>query len=195
MCSLRHPKNCRYFEKYKRCKFDPCAYKHDDKEKTIKEISEKIKQLSKDIKVLNDKEKESERIIEKLKQFDDIIQKRDDKIQILENKIKDSNLKIFEQAKEIELINKKLRCLKEKENKNKNMEAEFEILVKRVDDIATSSLNSEIHVENDKLGDVKNKCEKCEFIAKNEQGLKIHIKAKHTEPQKFSCLLASESVT
>ena len=114
---------------------------------------------------------------------------------MLENKIKDANLKIFEQAKEIELINKKLRCLKEKENKNKNMEAEFEILVKRVDDIATSSqgINSEIHVENDKLEDVKNKCEKCEFIAKNEQGLKIHIKAKHTEPQKFKCYICDFS--
>ena len=33
----------------------------------------------------------------------------------------------------------------------------------------------------------KNKCEKCEFVAKNEQGLKVHIKAKHTEHNKIKC--------
>ena len=116
---------------------------------------------------------------------EDITQR--EKIQILENKIKDANLKIFEQAKEIELINKKLRCLKDKENENKDLKDKFEILVKKVDDITTPSqeTNSEIKVNNDTLEDVKNKCEICDFIAKNEQGLKIHIKAKHTEPQKF----------
>ena len=87
MCSLRHPRMCRFFKEYKRCKFDPCAYKHEDKEKTIKEISEKLEQLSRNIEVLNRKEKESERMIEKLRQFDDIVQKRDEKIQILKNKI------------------------------------------------------------------------------------------------------------
>ena len=32
-----------------------------------------------------------------------------------------------------------------------------------------------------------NKCEECGFLAKNEQGLKVHKKAKHTEPKKFKC--------
>ena len=30
-------------------------------------------------------------------------------------------------------------------------------------------------------------CEKCDFIAKNEHGLKVHIKAKHTGKNKFKC--------
>ena len=39
---------------------------------------------------------------------------------------------------------------------------------------ASHETNREIHVNNDTPEDVKNKCEKCDFIAKNEQGLKIH---------------------
>ena len=144
---------------------------------------------------LNEKERESERIIEKLKQFDDMVQKKDDKIQTLENKMKDANLKIFEQSKEIDLINKKLRSLKDNDNKAKDLEVKFEILVKKVDNIITPSqgTNSEIHANNGTLEIVENKCEKCDFIAKNEQGLKIHIKAKHTEPQKFKCYICDFS--
>ena len=68
-----------------------------------------------------------------------------------------SNLKIFEQAKEIEIIIKQLGCLKDKENKNKDLEDKFEILVKKVDDITTHSqeTNSEINVNNDTLENVK----------------------------------------
>ena len=28
-CSLRHPKTCRYFRNYGRCKYSPCSYSHD----------------------------------------------------------------------------------------------------------------------------------------------------------------------
>ena len=29
-CIRRHPKECIYFRKYKRCKFDPCKYLHTE---------------------------------------------------------------------------------------------------------------------------------------------------------------------
>ena len=35
LCPLRHPKNCKFYREYKRCKFNPCAYKHEDDGKTI----------------------------------------------------------------------------------------------------------------------------------------------------------------
>ena len=31
------------------------------------------------------------------------------------------------------------------------------------------------------------KCEECDFIAKNEHGLKVHITSKHTGKNKFKC--------
>ena len=37
------------------------------------------------------------------------------------------------------------------------------------------------------------KCENCSFIAKNEQVLKVHFTAKHTQPQKFKCFVCDFS--
>ena len=31
-CKLRHPTTCKYCRKYQRCKFDPCAFKHEANE-------------------------------------------------------------------------------------------------------------------------------------------------------------------
>ena len=107
LCSLRHPKICRYYREYKRCKFNPCAYKHEDDEKTIdtlmkenKTMSEKIEQIVLDIKILTEKEKKFEDIIQKLNNFENIVIEKNEKIEKLDDKIKDTNLKTFEQGKE-----------------------------------------------------------------------------------------------
>ena len=56
MCTFRHPIICKFFEKYKRCKFDPCAYKHEDTNDSFEilkkeniAITEKLKKVIKDI--------------------------------------------------------------------------------------------------------------------------------------------------
>ena len=42
-CSLRHPKSCRYYREYGRCKYNPCAFKHKDSENDfINQKSENI---------------------------------------------------------------------------------------------------------------------------------------------------------
>ena len=83
MCSLRHPRMCRFFKEYKCCKFDPCAYKYEDNDiviKTLKEeikaVYEKMKKLSKDIELLNEKERKSEGIIVNLQNFDSMIKQK-----------------------------------------------------------------------------------------------------------------------
>ena len=72
MCSLRHPRICRFFKEYKRCKFDPCAYKHEDSDIIIRHLKEenkailvKLEKLSNDIELLNEKERDSEEMIER----------------------------------------------------------------------------------------------------------------------------------
>ena len=185
MCFLRHPKICRFFKEYKRCKFNPCAYKHEDIDnivKTLKEenkaISEKMENLSKDIELLNEKERESKGIIEKLRNFDSMMKNKNEKIEILEGKLKDTNLKISEQKKEIDIINKKLRVLKEKDTEMTVFEQKLDEIVKKVDKM--------INKEQTDKEDFK--CEKCNFIAKNEQVLKVHITSKHTQQQhRFKC--------
>ena len=188
LCSLRHPKICKFYREYKRCKFNPCAYKHEDDEKTIdilmkenKTMSEKIEQIVLDIKILTEKEKKSEDIIQKLNNFENIVREKNEKIEKLDDKIKDTNLKIFEQGKEIDMLKKKLHVLKEKEKRLTDLEVKFEELGKEVENMRVSQIvekDSEIQ---------ENKCEKCGFLAKNEQVLKVHFKAKHTEPEKFKC--------
>ena len=92
----------------------------------------------------------------------------------LEDQLKDTNLKIFEQGKEMEMLKKKFRVLKEKEKQLTDLEVNLEKLEKKVDNFKVSHI-------------VETKCKECDFVAKNELGLKVHIKAKHTEPERFKC--------
>ena len=108
---------------------DPCAYKHEDTENIIEMLQKeclaanvKIAKLIEDIDYLNAKEKESEDIIENLKQIENSMKKQNEKIQTLENKSKDTDLKIVEQNKEMDILKKKLRILKEKESKVVDLE-------------------------------------------------------------------------
>ena len=85
----------------------------------------------------------------------------------------------------VDTNNKKLRILKDKENKIIDIENKYEIFVKRVENFLVTSEETNSEKEcNDKSTP---KCEQCDFVAKNDQGLKVHIKAKHTAPQKFKC--------
>ena len=59
-CNRRHPKECIYDKKYKRCKFDPCKYLHrenniDEILKTKETIDLKIKLIDDKLEVINDK--------------------------------------------------------------------------------------------------------------------------------------------
>ena len=72
-CTRRHPRTCKFYSEFKRCKFDPCAYKHitndDDIDKLKKENQEllgKLDAIERDLKKLAEKEIESKSIIEKL---------------------------------------------------------------------------------------------------------------------------------
>ena len=51
-CRQRHPRECRYFREYSKCKFDPCKFKHilhisqnADIEKIVKDIQKCNEQL------------------------------------------------------------------------------------------------------------------------------------------------------
>jgi uncharacterized coiled-coil DUF342 family protein len=64
-------------------------------------LSEKIDKIDKELILLNDKETEVAMMIEKInemdKNFDHMIKQRDEKIENLEMKLKDTNLKAFGQ--------------------------------------------------------------------------------------------------
>ena len=107
---LRHPTTCKFYSEYKRCKFNPCAYKHSDELGDIeimknenRNLQEQIDKLNSDIKVLSEKEFESQIIIEKLNKIEEnfkiLREEKDVKIEKLEMEIKDTKFKVSEQDK------------------------------------------------------------------------------------------------
>ena len=75
LCSFRHPKVCKYYRDYRKCKFNPCMFLHVEKEndpeteklkKENKSILKQIVNLANTIDGLNNKMLQSEDIIAKL---------------------------------------------------------------------------------------------------------------------------------
>ena len=102
--------------------------------------------------------------------FDLHVKEKDERIEALENELKDTNLKVFEQDKTFSILSKKfgilreIICEKDKETVEKNPEP---LILK------SSGPESET---------VEFKCEKCDFSAKSDAALKTHIRSKH-----FTC--------
>ena len=80
-------------------------------------LNEKLCKVIEDIENLTRKEKASEGNIEKLKMLESTVMKQSEKIQNLEDKLKDTDLKVFEQTKEIDILKKKMLVLKENKSK------------------------------------------------------------------------------
>ena len=71
-CNLRHPRICKYFRDYRRCKFGEwCSFDHNIKDifenQSITEINEKLNELS---KAISEKDKLIAVLVEKLKDIE-----------------------------------------------------------------------------------------------------------------------------
>ena len=77
-CIKRHPKLCKYFENYGRCKFNPCAFKHEESSKTVNKmnINDQLSFLDNEIKKKNNE-----------------IEELSSKVSILENRLCEMNRK------------------------------------------------------------------------------------------------------
>ena len=191
-CKLRHPTICKFYSKYNRCKFDPCAFKHEESEienikKENKKLMEKIDVIEKDLKLLNEKEIESKLFIDKItlleNTFEKFIAEKEEiintlvqKVQILEDKcpsIEHENTTIF------------------KENANSNEEPSVEMredeTFRCADCDFESSSNKGLnihktrkHGENNLNETVKKNCSNCDFETNKDEDLKLHSIRKHT---------------
>ena len=108
-CRQRHPNPCKFYINYKRCKFSPCAFKHE--EVTIREDS---KDLEEDIKVISDK----------MNDLETIINEKDSQIQEMSNKISCLENKLAEQ-----LTANHVNESNENESKIKSLQARIEALI------------------------------------------------------------------
>ena len=77
-CNLRHPRKCKYYMEYNRCKFSPCAYLHVEKnEVRNNEVNEKFENI---FKILKEKDDVIEKLVERVK----ILEERNNLNDVLE---------------------------------------------------------------------------------------------------------------
>ena len=192
-CKERHPRICRYFQNYGRCKFSPCAFKHEvptnhkiSIEKDIKDLSDKIHALEEIIKtkekkiseitanLLEMERKQSESSRESnVEAFDEKVDAFEKKlIEKIDNKLEAFQNTLFENIKEkIDLYSQYMR---------EACTSIDDMVVELNDDIGNITIESE---DSSLLKTFDNpfkfKCNICEFTAKSDRGLKTHKSRKH----------------
>ena len=170
-CNLRHPKVCKFYRDYRRCKFGEwCYFLHKENEnidnKTIEDLrvdmNEKRDVIEKKLKEIDEKIAIAEKQeIESIKKLENIF---NEKIETFENTIKTLKKCIIEKDEYILSFETRLKLLEKK-----NIE------VQKTDD----SENTEKVTKNEI------KCSSCDFTTTSKHGLKIHTQRMHTE-QNFS---------
>jgi hypothetical protein len=80
-CIKRHPKECKYYSNYKRCKFNPCKFLHLKNEN----YDEKLKEISKKQETIEENLQEKINIINlKIKEIDEKIDIHEEAIKAIE---------------------------------------------------------------------------------------------------------------
>ena len=159
-CENRHPRNCKWYQEYNRCKFTTyCKFKHV-KIDSIENLMDKIKENSNELNELAKK-------LEKIEKVELDIQKR---IEAYEDQI-EKKLDAFE----IRLIEISMQ-MKEKDNKI----ASLENCLKETGDMLEKALKAKDFPKEGVPSKQKFKCAFCEFQSTSSSGLKIHISRKHT---------------
>ena len=179
VCDRRHPKECRYFRIYKRCKFDPCKFSHIDKVSEsldqiqklkdniyvkIAEIDDKIHKLNNQMKTIENKQKEV------YPTENDFLEKIENKFAIFENNLEILKKAVFEKDSYIITLEDKLSKIVEE---NKEQEKKIEKLGQQVKVMSDSSLSAKSVF----------KCRNCDFETNSEKGLKQHTSKKHTKSE------------
>ena len=125
-CTLRHPKICKFFWNNGQCKFDPCAFLHKDNENSLWKLKqeneilqEKINNIDKALKTLNQQENETQSTIDKEQKIDSL------------QKLVHENTEKFEKL-DIE-IERKFQCFEESLNILKKCVSEKDMLIKALE--------------------------------------------------------------
>ena len=192
MCCLkRHPKPCKFYAIYKRCKFDPCAFLHVENtnsfeylKKENENILSKIIDIDNALKSLDAKEIEIENFIEKLLDIEkktDIlsnvrqdIHTKDDIIDNLKQKVieMEENMKVKD-----DLINDlalRIKVVEQKQNSSEEEAEKENIDVEKRSECETSVSERK---PNDSASDIQDeKVFECD-ICRTKQNQKMVLKS------------------
>ena len=167
-CSLRHPRNCKYFFEFQYCKFgDYCKFSHvtpimKETSKEIDDLKEKLKLLKSEIDAKNK-----------------LIQEKNDELEVL---IKDHESEMKKQEseyfKEIEGVRNDLYVTQMLFDSFKE-----DMVYKYGYDSSAQTSDEELN-DLEKSSVENNECNLCDFRGKTIGGLKTHIRRKHGDREK-----------
>ena len=169
-CEFRHPNPCKYGQ---RCLFNKkniCVYSHEtfpcnaNSENDL-ELKKKVFDMEKKLKEIEAKETNIEPI------NIGIAKQVDKKVESLENKMKTFLKVIEEKDSRISSLEKKLENL---EKRSKEEKSQKDKKIKDLENLLKKPQNNQREVE-------QFDCTQCEFTTTSKQGLKTHVKRKHTE--------------
>ena len=202
-CKLRHPRNCRYYFRYKYCKFGQyCKFSHKEEknEQSDKEIDilkfemENIKReiIEKD-KMIKHKESEICELVNKLGPQFDIEKQFKDKVETFENRINNLEEENNDLKKDIKELKSENQSLMDQIALNDMLHDSFKERMRDKYLYNTEDEESDYESDDEKREKRRevfrnrkyqmrmktNICDICNFKAKNETGLKTHIRMKH----------------
>ena len=158
-CNLRHPRICRWFQVYGRCKFTSfCKYKHTEI-KSFEEIVTKIEHNDNKLAdidiILENLKKEEGNIMHRLEKYETYIESK---------------------------LNNIFKLLEEKERKIVELEASVQVTRESLENLMTEKeIKSTTDVKKKKAPVSEFKCTVCDYVAKSSNGLRMHINRKHTK--------------
>ena len=180
-CEKRHPKICRFYRDYKRCKFTVgCMYKHENTYDILEKFQKKFEEVK-----CNHNDKDIEEKLESMENKIEVQRK-----QIEEKKSEIASLELRMEELEKKFANEKKckdRKIKDLENiiKSKNEKVMKENFKCEYCDFQTPSergLNVHIKRKHTNLNAEKYpvECDFCDFSAKSESEMRFHLKNVHT---------------
>lgn len=200
-CLSRHPKACRYYRDFGRCKFNPCAFLHIETENTILEnlkkeseaIKSKLDDVDKALEILNAKEVELTASIEKCHHNETKLVAMEEKVEKLEAKIVDNEnliqklLEKFEKVTEnVEVEESLFKCdqcdYETKSEKGLNIHKKRKHTIKTICDICDQQFNSVRDMKIHKFthsytskGDIGQTCDKCNYTCDTMESMEVHL--------------------
>ena len=161
----------------------------DDKIQQSEDIIEKLNKVEKKFEKVNDIEK--------------IIYERDCEISTLTEKVNVIERKLMEKELIITNLIDKVKAVENAMTRNEKIIPKKQNILDRL--VELEKINTEkderiklLFINFDKLAKMRDdkqedplKCEKCEFVARNDVGLKVHVQAKHKVPTKVKCAMCN----
>ena len=204
-CVKRHPNPCKYFDKYKKCRIEKCAYSHDKEgnDLIIENMENQLSALKHEVEEMNKSNKQkldlvrveaganSKQLCQLMKTVADIVQR----LEIMDEWQKDTterDVHVDEPTDETEVKtcdDHKKKTKADSDNQEEMIDMEKVTATSKDKRNETEETSAEVQKE-------KYKCEKCDFISNKEITMNKHKNTKHV--QKLSgkeCSLCEDSFT